>query len=335
MPLCCTVPPLNQMAHIGCAPSLYPLKSQLTHQPTLHPMPRLFQPGGVLRRMHVRYTAQCKLALLTMAKRLRDKEGISLRKSAERVQVSDGLLVKREERFSLGNNPIKALLKTKKKSIHPGPLGQLKLLKEALLKYIFKQCKQGIEVSTLSIVVVASNISTKFGKKDFIARCSTIKCFVHAHSFVYQMGRHLCQHKPEEVETEASNYMHLICTLLLGPHRDRRFILNMDQTPLYFLMSMKRMLELVGKITIHIRTSTNDTRQVTMAVTIAGDGMVLPLMIIFKGKHDGRIAHRAVNAPLVDRGACTTFPVGNGGGGGHDGRVMRAGCEGLVVRVWL
>jgi hypothetical protein len=64
----------------------------------------------------------------------------------------------------------------------------------------------------------------------------------------------------------------------------------MDQTPLYFLMSMKRMLELVGKITIHIRTSTNDTRQVTMAVTIAGDGMVLPLMIIFKGKHNGHIA---------------------------------------------
>ena len=39
------------------------------------------------------------------------------------------------------------------------------------------------------------------------------------------------------------------------------------------------------------------------------------------------------NAPLVDGGACTTFPVRNRGGGGHDGRIMRAGCEGLVVLV--
>ncbi len=35
----------------------------------------------------------------------------------------------------------------------------------------------------------------------------------------------------------------------------------------------------------------------------------------------GSSAHRAVNAPL------------NRGGGGHDGRIMQAGCEGLVVRV--
>jgi hypothetical protein len=78
-------------------------------------MPHLAQPGGALRRMHVQYNARRKLALLTMAKQVWDKEGISLRKSAERVQVSAGLLVKWEEHFSLGNDPIKGLLKTKNK----------------------------------------------------------------------------------------------------------------------------------------------------------------------------------------------------------------------------
>jgi hypothetical protein len=102
-------------------------------------MPRLAQPGGASRWIRVRYTTRRKLALLTMAKRLQDGEGISLCKSAERVQVSAGLLVKWEERFSLGNDPIEALLKTKKKSIHPGPLGLLKPLKKTLLKYIFEK----------------------------------------------------------------------------------------------------------------------------------------------------------------------------------------------------
>jgi hypothetical protein len=166
----------------------------------------------------------------------------------------------------------------------------LKPLEEALLKYIFKKREQGIKISTLAIVVVASNFSTKFGEMNFVARCSALKRFVKAHLLVYQMGTHLCQRKPEEVEAEASDYMHLIRTLLFSPHCDQRFILNMDKTPVYFLMSMKRTLEVVGKRTIHIRTSTNDTRWATVAVTIAGDSTVLPLMIIFKGKHNGHIA---------------------------------------------
>jgi hypothetical protein len=42
--------------------------------------------------------------------------------SAERVQVSAGLLVKWEERFSLVNYPIKVLLKTKKNQFIPAQL---------------------------------------------------------------------------------------------------------------------------------------------------------------------------------------------------------------------
>jgi hypothetical protein len=47
----------------------------------------------------------------------------------------------------------------------------------------------------------------------------------------------------------------------------------------------------------------------------------------------GSSAHSAVLAPLVGGGACPTFPVGSRGGGGHDGRVVSAGCEGCVC--WL
>jgi hypothetical protein len=95
--------------------------------------------------------------------------------------------------------------------------------------------------------------------------------------------------------------MRLICTLLFGPHCNQRFILNIDQTPVYSSMSTKRTLEVVGKRTIHIRTSTNDTRRATAAMMIAGDSMVLPSMIIFKGKHNGRIA----------RSESTTYPAGH------------------------
>ncbi len=50
------------------------------------------------------------------------------------------------------------------------------------------------------------------------------------------------------------------------------------------------MLNVVGKKTIHIRASTNNTEQAAVAVMIAGDGMLLLLMNIFNGRHDGCIA---------------------------------------------
>jgi hypothetical protein len=64
----------------------------------------------------------------------------------------------------------------------------------------------------------------------------------------------------------------------------------MDQTPVYFAMSTKRTLEVVGKKTIHVRTSTNNNKRATVAVMITADGTVLPLMVIFKGKPNGCIA---------------------------------------------
>ena len=70
------------------------------------------------------------------------------------------------------------------------------------------------------------------------------------------MGTHESQRKPEEVEGEAKDYMRLIRPFVIGNNRDPRFILNMDQTPVFFSMNSKCTLELIGKKTIHIRTST-------------------------------------------------------------------------------
>jgi hypothetical protein len=66
----------------------------------------------------------------------------------------------------------------------------------------------------------------------------------------------------------------------------------MDQTLVYFSMNPKRALEVVGKKTVHICSSTNNTKRGTVTVTIAADGTVLPAAVIFKGKPGGRIEQR-------------------------------------------
>ena len=253
-------------------------------------MPRVVQPGGLSGKMRVRYTARRKLALLTSVKRVMEEEGLTLRMAAERLRVAHSLFVKWERQRDADGDPILAMLKKRMKAKHPGPASQLKPIEGPLLHYIFEQREQGMAVATFDLAVKASTLSAEFGAKHFTARCSAVKRFLSAHSLVYRLDTHETQRKPEEVATEAAEYMALVRQLLVGPHRDRRFVLNMDQTPCWFSMSKKRTLEVVGRKTVHIRRSTNDTKRAMVAVTITAACTVLPLMVVFKGQRTGRIA---------------------------------------------
>jgi capsule polysaccharide export protein KpsC/LpsZ len=75
------------------------------------------------------------------------------------------------------------------------------------------------------------------------------------------MGMHTLQRPPVEVEGEASDFMRFVRVIVSGANRDRRFILNMDQTPVYFSMSSKKTLELIGK-----KTSTFARQRMTRCV---------------------------------------------------------------------
>jgi hypothetical protein len=104
------------------------------------------------------------------------------------------------------------------------------------------------------------------------------------------MGTHTLQRPLAKIKSKALDFMRFMRQIVLSRNHDRRYILNMDQTPVYFSMNAKRTLELIGGKMVHICMLSDDTKRVTVAVTIAADGMVLPLMLIFKGQPGGRIA---------------------------------------------
>ena len=150
-------------------------------------MPRSVQPGGVSHQTRVRYTARRKLGLLTAAERLQHEEGMSIRNAAEELLVAHSLLVKwKKQQFAGGGAcPIMAMIKSKKKAAHAGPLGQLKSIEQDLLSTLFEYPEQGVEVNTFLVVVRASSLSPEFKAKSFTARYSTARRFMRAHSFVY------------------------------------------------------------------------------------------------------------------------------------------------------
>jgi hypothetical protein len=73
------------MAHIG--PLSVFLHNILLPNQFESIMPRVVQPGGLSRIMHVRYTTRRKLALLALAKRIMEEEGVTLREAARRLHV--------------------------------------------------------------------------------------------------------------------------------------------------------------------------------------------------------------------------------------------------------
>ena len=101
------------------------------------------------------------------------------------------------------------------------------------------------------------------------------------------MGTHKSQCDPCKAATEALDYMQHIRVKLAQPNRHADYIINMDQTPIPFTFNSKRTLEMVGKKTVHIRKSTNDTKRATLALTVTGSGKMIRPMLTFKGTANG------------------------------------------------
>ena len=92
------------------------------------------------------------------------------------------------------------------------------------------------------------------------------------HGLVHHLGTHASQKAPEETQTEALDFMQVICPKLLLQCCNKAFILNMDQTPIPFTFNSKTMLDVVGERTVHVCKSTNDMKCATAAITVTASG---------------------------------------------------------------
>ena len=62
-------------------------------------------------------------------------------------------------------------------------------------------------VSVTSIILKALQLSREFREKTYTARHSAMCQFINVHGFVHQMGTHLSQCQPSEMEEIATDFM--------------------------------------------------------------------------------------------------------------------------------
>jgi hypothetical protein len=250
----------------------------------------LCPPGGVSGVRHRCYTAQDKIAIISQIHRIKRDTGVSYQAAAASVGVSHALVIcwcTLRERFN--NLNIKQLLCY---SDHDGSCGQHEEVKEALLAWIFERREMGFAVLMPSVIIKACALLPVMEQKSFMARWMMIRCFLKKYSIVHRLGTKVSQRPPAKAIQEVMEFQQFIKPMLLGLERDLHFIINMDQMPVYFLMHPTRMLYVLGKKSIVIRTTMNNTKHATVALTITAAGDKLVPMVMCKGAENGHIKQR-------------------------------------------
>ena len=131
------------------------------------------------------------------------------------------------------------------KSLGDGVTSFLSLYTDNLLSFIFEMRETGMAVSVNSIVLKALQLSREFREKTYTARHSAMHRFINVHGFMHQMGTHLSQHQPSEMEEIAADFECVTQGKLQMSYRDEAYIIDMDQTPVPFSYGPKT-IEVVG-----------------------------------------------------------------------------------------
>ena len=132
------------------------------------------------------------------------------------------------------------------KSLGDGVTSFLSLYTDNLLSFISKMRATGMAVSVKSIVLKALQLSREFREKTYTARHSAMHQFINVHGFVHQMGPHLSQCQPSEMDEIAADFICVTCEKLQMSGRDEAYIINMDQTPVPFSYDPIEPKEVVG-----------------------------------------------------------------------------------------
>ena len=234
-----------------------------------------------------RYSVLEKLAIVRNVRRKIDM-GMSQRAACEDVNIHHtmyGVWARKAQEMQHARN-------NKARSLCPGPRSAvLQPMQDELLRFIFELREQGMPVSISMVASKAAQLSPTFSRKSRTAKSSAARRFVRSHRLVHRLGTHESQRSPAETAADAIDFMTSVARpkVLDQASRHPDYILNMDQTPIPFTYNAKKTLEVVGRRTVHVRKSTNDTKRATFAMTVTASGKVLKPLLVFKGAPNGRI----------------------------------------------
>ena len=227
--------------------------------------------------------------------------GLSLSHAAEIIHVSKANL----SRWMKDLPALKEKSKSPSgpRTSHAGRTSQLAPVHEELLHFVEEYRFMGFAISKKMLIFQASRLSEEeslFRRNTYGGRLHAVSRWMERNDLVLRKGTHQAQEPPELTMSAAVDFIfHMARPAVHLSYRDKRYIINMDQTPVFFSMHATHTVETKGSKTVHIRITKNGSQRVTVAVTLTAAGTQLPSLLIFKGKESdkgGKIIRRELSS---------------------------------------
>ena len=173
---------------------------------------------------------------------------------------------------------------SKKMSDHKGHASMLHDIEKDLLNFIEEWRQKGFNVNRFTLLRKAGQLKPEILQKSNNAIKMSISRFLAKNKLTHRVTTHQAQRDPREVEVEAVDFLEYLRPRLADGSRHGDYIINMDQTAVNHAVSPNKTIHRVGARTINLRTSANDSKRVTVAVTITASGRRVKSMVVFKGE---------------------------------------------------
>ena len=168
-----------------------------------------------------------------------------------------------------------------------GRKSQLEDLGPQLLAFVEDLREKGYGVSRKMIVAHACRLlgsDSVFALKSYAARAQSVSRWMAKVGLTIRTGTHQAQALPQTVASAAEDFIVNIARPAVSqPYRHPDFIINMDQTPVFFSMHPTKSVDKIGTKTINIRIAKNAGQRATVAVCFTASGIQLKSLVIFKG----------------------------------------------------
>jgi len=233
-----------------------------------------------MRRRKIALRDKIKLASIVRCLRLNPGMGSSLKALARARGVATCQLRKWEKQLdSLIQQPNLA-----KGTLNQGRHSNLAPVKDRLLIWLSNMRQDGVPVSVKMLTVKASEMLPSFGEKASHAKYMAVSRLLKSNGFSIRSKTRVAQASSDATRELATLFMNHVRPLLSLDCRDKKWIINMDQTAVFFSMMPRTTINRRGERTVTMRdTNICDTR-VTCAITVTADGKVLKPFLVMKGK---------------------------------------------------
>jgi DDE superfamily endonuclease len=127
------------------------------------------------------------------------------------------------------------------------------------------------------------------GKPTQHAKMKFINRFLAWHDYVLRTVTHKSVLNREQSLCNAQCFITMLHDRMTCVGRHQDYILNMDQTPIFFSMHANKTIKRNGKRIVFSQVCCNASARITVALTVTASWKTLPPYIIFQGAPGGRI----------------------------------------------